>query len=132
MSSLFTKIIKNEIPSFKIYENDKVCAFLDAYPKQLGHTLIIPKIEIADFFELEASLIDEIMRVATMISNTLKLSVNCKKIALLVEGLEVPHAHLHLIPINEPGDICCGAKHFTTEDMVELQKQIITNLELQK
>ena len=99
MSSIFTRIVKGEIPAHKIAENDKYLAMLDIRPVNPGHTLVIPKEEIDYFFDLNDAQMSEIMVFAKKVAAALKKAVPCKKIGVIVAGLEVPHAHVHLIPI---------------------------------
>lgn len=101
MSSLFTKIIKGEIPSYKIAEDDNFLAFLDVNPNAKGHTLCVPKLEIDKIFDIEDELYIGLMQFSKKIAIALKKSVPCKRIGMAVVGLEVPHAHVHLIPLNE-------------------------------
>ena len=101
MSSIFTKIIKGEIPSYKIAEDDNFLAFLDVNPNAKGHTLCVPKLEIDKIFDIEDELYIGLMQFSKKIAIALKKSVPCKRIGMAVVGLEVPHAHVHLIPLNE-------------------------------
>lgn len=101
MSSIFTKIIKGEIPSYKIAEDDNFMAFLDVNPNAKGHTLCVPKLEIDKIFDIEDELYIGLMQFSKKIAIALKKSVPCKRIGMAVVGLEVPHAHVHLIPLNE-------------------------------
>lgn len=105
MPTLFTKIIEGEIPCFKIAENDKFLAFLDINPNSDGHTLVVPKIEVDYIFDLEDELLSEMILFAKSVAVKLKKSINCKRIGVSVIGLEVPHAHIHLIPINSIKDM---------------------------
>ncbi len=105
MSTIFKKIIDREIPCFLIHENDLFMAFLDVNPLVDGHTLVIPKVEIDYIFDLEDDLLAEMMVFAKEVSKLLKRSFDCKKVGIAVVGLEVPHAHIHLIPINSIRDM---------------------------
>jgi histidine triad (HIT) family protein len=105
MSTIFSKIIKNEIPSFKILEDKKHLAFLDAFPLKKGHILVIPKKEIDYIFDIESNEYLELWLFAKKISIAMKKVLKCKRIAIAVIGLEVPHAHIHLIPINSVEEI---------------------------
>lgn len=105
MASIFTKIIKGEIPCYKIAENDKFFAFLDINPLQAGHTLVIPKAEIDVFFDLSEELLSEILVFSKPIANAIKDYTLCERVGVSVIGLEVPHAHVHLIPINGMNDM---------------------------
>lgn len=105
MSSVFSKIIAGEIPCFKIEEDEKFLAFLDVSPLQVGHTLVIPKIEIDFIFDMDDELLGEMMIFAKKVAQKIKKSIPCKRIGVAVIGLEVPHAHIHLIPINKMSDM---------------------------
>ena len=101
MSSIFTKIINGEIPSYKIAEDDNFIAFLDVNPNAKGHTLCVPKQEIDKIFDLNEDLYLGLMQFSRKIAIALEKAVPCKRIGMAVIGLEVPHAHVHLIPLNE-------------------------------
>lgn len=103
--TLFTKIIKGEIPSFKIAENEKFYSFLDINPLVMGHTLVIPKIEVDKFLDMPDDYLSEILLFSKPIAEAIEKSFPCKRCGLSVVGLEVPHAHLHLIPLNHMDDI---------------------------
>ena len=105
MDTLFTKIIHGEIPCHNIYENDLFFSFLDINPISLGHTLVIPKKEIDVFFELEDELLSKILTFSKPISKAIEQAVDCNRIGIMVAGLEVPHAHLHLVPIHSTGEL---------------------------
>ena len=105
MATIFTRIVKGEIPCFKIAEDDKFLAFLDINPLSEGHTLVIPKLEIDYIFDIEDDLLREIMVFSKKVARAIDRSVTCKRVGIAVIGLEVPHAHIHLIPINDVGDI---------------------------
>lgn len=98
MSSIFTKIIKQEIPSYKIFEDALVYAFLDIRPIQKGHVLLVPKLEIDNFLDIESSLYLHLMKQAQMLSLAIQKATNCKRLGLIIAGYEVPHFHIHLIP----------------------------------
>jgi len=105
MASIFSKIVNGEIPSYKIAENDQFYAFLDINPLAKGHTLVIPKKETDYIFDLEDSNLAEMMVFAKKVGLAIEANIPCKRIGLAVLGLEVPHAHIHLIPINSVYDI---------------------------
>lgn len=105
MASIFTKIIKGEIPSYKIAENEKYFAFLDINPLKKGHSLVVPKVETDYIFDLDDDLLDDYLIFAKRIAKAIEKVVTCKRIGIAVLGLEVPHAHIHLIPIDDLGDI---------------------------
>ena len=105
MSSIFTKIVRKEIPSYKVHENDKFYAFLDINPLKKGHTLVIPKNEIDYIFDLESDEYQNLWSFAKIVANGMRKVINCKRISIVVMGLEVPHAHIHLIPLDNMNDI---------------------------
>ncbi len=103
--TIFSKIINGEIPCFKLAENDQFLSFLDINPLQLGHALVIPKIEIDYFFDLDDATIADMMVFSKRVARAIEMVVPCERIGVAVLGLEVPHAHVHLIPIHGIGDI---------------------------
>ncbi|MBI4646601.1 MAG: HIT family protein [Bacteroidia bacterium] len=105
MASIFSKIVKGEIPSYKIAENEKFYAFLDIYPLTKGHTLVVPKQEIDYYFDLDDKQIADINVFAKKVAIAIKRVIECERIGIVVVGLEVPHAHIHLIPLNSIYDI---------------------------
>jgi len=105
MASIFTKIIDSEIPSYKIAENDKFLAFLDVMPLSLGHTLVVPKQEIDYLYDLPDELLGELFIFSKKVAKKLEKAIDCQRIGVSVIGLEVPHAHVHLIPINNVSDM---------------------------
>ncbi len=105
MASIFSKIVTGEIPCHKISENTKFLAFLDVFPLVQGHVLVIPKKEIDYIFDMEDSDLAEMMVFAKHVAKGLKSAISCKRIGVAVIGLEVPHAHIHLVPMNTVGDI---------------------------
>ncbi len=105
MATIFTKIVNGEIPSYKIYEDEKFYAFLDINPLSKGHTLVIPKKEVDYIFDIDDSLLSELIVVSKMIAQAIEKAITCNRIGLMVIGLEVPHAHIHLIPIHNEGDM---------------------------
>lgn len=105
MDSIFTRIIKGEIPCYKILEDDQFIAFLDVRPVAKGHTLVVPKVEIDDFFELDDDLLRDMVVFAKRVAKGLSAAIPCRKVGISVIGLEVPHAHVHLIPLNEETDM---------------------------
>ena len=104
MSSIFSKIVSNEIPSYKVYENENFLAFLDINPLKKGHTLVIPKIEVDYIFDLESKEYQELWNFAKLVANGMKRVIKCERISIVVMGLEV-HAHIHLIPLDNMQDI---------------------------
>jgi len=105
MATLFTRIIQGEIPCHKIAENDKFIAFLDITPVAKGHTLVVPKMEVDYFFELNNDLLAEINLFAKEVASKLQRTIPCRRIGVAIIGLEVAHAHVHLIPLNTMADI---------------------------
>lgn len=105
MASIFTKIINGEIPSYKVAENDKFYAFLDISPLQKGHTLVVPKKEIDYFFDMEDEDLQEYICFAKKVAKAIKHAFPCKKVGMAVIGLEVRHAHVHLVPMHKEGDL---------------------------
>ncbi len=129
MSSIFTKIINGEIPCYKIAEDDNFLAFLDVNPNAKGHTLCIPKQEINKIFDIEDDLYLGLMAFSKKIAIALEKTVSCKRIGMAVIGLEVPHAHVHLIPLNEMDEMRFQNKvTLTKEEFEELAKAIQNNL----
>ena len=105
MVSIFSKIVNDEIPAYKVAENDDFLAFLDISPVAIGHTLVIPKKEIDYLFDLEDELYSGLQLFAKKVAIGFKKAVPCKKVGVLVLGLEVPHAHIHLIPMKSEADV---------------------------
>jgi len=129
LSSIFTKIIQGDIPCHKIAENEHFFSFLDIRPIAPGHTLIVPKVEIDRFFDLDNDLLSTIMPFAKPIATAIEAVVPCERVGLMVAGLEVPHAHLHLVPIQGIGDLSfANAKPATNDALAAMAKQIIAAL----
>jgi histidine triad (HIT) family protein len=129
MSSIFTKIINGEIPCYKIAEDENFLAFLDVNPNAKGHTLCIPKKEINKIFEMEDDLYIGLMQFSKKIAVALEKTVPCKRIGMAVVGLEVPHAHVHLIPLNEMDEMRFQNKVSLSKEQFEaLAASIKTNL----
>lgn len=105
MASIFTRIVQGEIPAYKIFEDDKFLVFLDAFPLAKGHTLVIPKEEIDYLFDLPDDLYVQMQLLSKRVAIALKKAVPCQRIGVAVLGLEVPHAHIHLVPMNTEADI---------------------------
>ena len=103
--SIFTKIIKGEIPCYKIAEDDRFIAFLDVFPIKKGHTLVVPKVQIDYLFDLDDSLLSDLMIFAKIVAQKMERAISCERIGIAVIGLEVPHAHIHLVPLDTIGDI---------------------------
>ena len=130
MASIFTKIIKGEIPSYKIAENDRFFAFLDIFPLREGHTLVIPKNEVDIFFDVDDSTLSEILLFAKPIAKAIEKSFDCDRCGLAVIGLEIPHAHLHLVPINSADDLNFTRPKLklSPDQLKQSQEKILANL----
>ncbi len=105
MATIFSKIVQGEIPCFKVAESDDFLAFLDIQPLAIGHVLVIPKIEVDYLFDMDDTLLAKMIIFSKDVANKIKQVVPCKKVGVAVIGLEVPHAHIHLVPINSISDI---------------------------
>jgi histidine triad (HIT) family protein len=105
MASIFSKIIAGEIPCYKVQENERFLAFLDIQPLRKGHVLVIPKVEVDNIFDIEDELLGDMMIFSKSVANRIQQNFDCKKVGVTVIGLEVPHAHIHLIPINSVADM---------------------------
>ena len=129
MSSIFTKIIKGEIPCYKIAENADFLAFLDVNPNAKGHTLCVPKQEVDKIFDLEDDLYLGLMQFSKKVAVALEKTIPCNRIGMAVIGLEVPHAHVHLIPLNEMDEMRFKNKvSMTKEEFEALAKEIHANM----
>ena len=130
MATIFTKIINGEIPSTKIAENENFYAFLDIRPTAKGHTLVIPKKEVDYIFDVDDNTLSEMILYSKKIAIALKKTIDCVKVGILVEGTEVPHAHIHLIPFQEGSQMCPSAPKikFTQQEMEKIAKEIKQNL----
>ncbi len=128
--TIFSKIIAGDIPSYKIAESELFFAFLDIDPLQKGHTLVVPKVEIDKVFDLPSNYLAEILVFAQPIAKAIETCFPCNRISMVTVGLEVPHAHLHLIPINEADDIYFGQPKLslTTEEFKAIQASILQHL----
>ncbi len=105
MATIFSRIVAGEIPCYKVAENERFFAFLDIAPLAKGHTLVIPKREVDYFYDLEDDELQEMIVFAKSIAKKIKATTGCKKVATVVLGLEVPHAHIHLVPMNTENDV---------------------------
>jgi histidine triad (HIT) family protein len=128
--TIFSKIIAGDIPSYKIAESELFFAFLDIAPLQKGHTLVVPKVEIDKVFDLPSNYLAEMLVFAQPIAKAIETCFPCNRISMVTVGLEVPHAHLHLIPINEANDIHFGQPKLslTTEEFKAIQASILQHL----
>ncbi len=129
MQDLFVKIINREIPAHIIWENDEFIAFLDISPIQIGHTLIVPKIQTDYIFDLEDTNYSKFFLVAKDVAKILKNKLNCKRIAILVEGFAVPHCHIHLIPLNSELDLKSQRKVLSNEKLTQIAQKLLKNLD---
>ncbi len=129
MASIFTKIINQDIPSYKIAEDERFYAFLDINPNAKGHTLVIPKKEVDKLFDLDSETYLSLMQFAQKVAKALEKTIPCNRIGMTVVGLEVPHAHVHLIPINRVSDINFTSRKLKMqhEDFVKLAEEIRNN-----
>ena len=130
MATIFSRIVKGEIPCYKIAEDEQFFAFMDINPVAVGHTLVIPKREDDYIFNLEDDEIGAMMVFAKKVAKAIEKAVPCKRIGVAVIGLEVPHAHIHLIPISQEGDMDFKKEHvhISEEEFRTVQKRIVENL----
>jgi histidine triad (HIT) family protein len=128
MSTIFSRIVSKEIPCFSVHENDEFLAFLDVNPLVKGHTLVIPKIEVDYIFDLDDELLQRMMVFSKDVARKLKDTFPCKKIGVSVVGLEVPHAHIHLIPINSIDDMNFSREKLklSQDELREIQSNILS------
>ena len=130
MTSIFTKIINGEIPCYKVAEDKNFIAFLDTNPNAKGHTLCIPKIEVDKLFDLDEDTYIQLMKFSRKVAMALEKTVSCKRVGVAVIGLEVPHVHVHLIPLNEMKEMTFSHKvSMTPEQFSALAKSIQNNLD---
>lgn len=130
MPTIFSRIISGEIPCHKIAEDDKYLAFLDIQPLVAGHVLVIPKVEVDYIFNLEDELLAGLMLFAKRIAPAIERAIPCKRIGVTVIGLEVPHTHIHLIPINDVGDMNFSKRKLNPsyDDLADVAVRITANL----
>ncbi|MCD7975945.1 MAG: HIT family protein [Tannerellaceae bacterium] len=126
MATIFSKIIAGEIPAHIIAENEEFFAFLDIHPVAPGHTLVVPKVEVDYIFDIDNEVLGRMMAFAKQVAAAQKATIPCKRIGLTVIGLEVPHAHIHLIPMNKESDIYFGKEKLspTQEELAEIAAKI--------
>ena len=130
MSTIFSKIIQGEIPSYRIAENDRFFAFLDIYPMVKGHVLVIPKTEVDKFFDLPDAFLTAWLLFAKPIAHAIEQAFPCERCGLSVIGLEVPHAHMHLLPINSSDDLNFTRPklQLSKDELAEVQQRILQHL----
>lgn len=130
MASLFTKIVNGEIPAYKVAEDENYLAFLDIFPVAKGHTLVIPKKEVDYLFDLDDELYTGLQLFAKKVAAGLKEAIPCEKVGVLVLGLEVPHAHIHLVPMQNEGDLLnfSEKKKFTPDEFKEITELIASKM----
>jgi histidine triad (HIT) family protein len=130
MGSIFSKIIAGEIPCYKIAENDHFFAFLDIFPQKEGHVLVVPKKEVDKIFDVDDQLLSEWLVFAKPIAKAIEKAFTCDRCGISVIGLEVPHAHMHLVPINSSDDLnfTRGKIKLSPEQLREVQQKILANL----
>jgi histidine triad (HIT) family protein len=123
METIFSKIIRGDLPGYKIYEDEYVCAFLDINPIQRGHVLVVPKVEVDQFFDIEEKMFDHMMHRVRYIAQVMKAQLHCERVCVFIEGFGIPHAHVHLVPANKPEDFDKShVYHATKEELEEVQK----------
>ena len=128
--TLFSKIIAGQIPSYKIAENEKFFAFLDIYPLVEGHVLVIPKIEVDKIFDVPDDYLSHILVFAKPIAKAIEKSFHCDRCGISVIGIEVPHAHVHLVPLNDADDLNFTRKKLklSPEELKQVQQKILANM----
>ncbi len=132
MASIFSKIVNGEIPAYKVAEDENFLAFLDIFPVAKGHTLVIPKKEVDYLFDLDDKMYLGLQLFAKKVAEGLKKAVPCVKVGILVLGLEVPHAHIHLVPMQSEADLLNFSKKqkFTPDEFKEITETISKNIQL--
>jgi len=129
MASIFTKIINGEIPSYKVAEDENNFAFLDIFPTAKGHTLVVPKLEVDNLFDLPEDRYLDLQKFARKVAKAIEKTISCNRVGVTVIGLDVPHAHIHLIPINKLSDISFEKEKLklTPEEFQQIAKDISAN-----
>jgi len=129
--TIFSRIIAGEIPSYKVAENELFYAFLDINPVAKGHTLVVPKQEVDYIFDQSDAMLASHMNFAKRVAQAIRKTIPCKKVGVCVMGLEVPHAHIHLMPLNEEGDMDFRKEHLklSAEEMQDICNKIAANFE---
>ncbi|OFY41707.1 MAG: HIT family hydrolase [Bacteroidetes bacterium GWF2_40_14] len=130
MTTIFTRIVNGEIPSYKVAENDRFYAFLDINPVAKGHTLVIPKEEIDYIFDMENKDLSALFAFAQIVARGIEAAIPCKRVGVAVLGLEVPHAHIHLIPLNSEGDMDFkkSKMKLDSQEMISIANAISANI----
>lgn len=130
MPSIFSRIVKGEIPSYKVAEDERFFAFLDINPMAKGHTLVIPKQEVDYIFDLDDDTLKDMVIFAKKVAKSIEKAIPCKRVGIMVVGLEVPHAHIHLIPINKESDMSLSNPRIKIEqfEFEEIAKKIRENI----
>lgn len=130
MATIFTKIVNGEIPSYKIFENEHFYSFLDISPMTKGHTLVIPKKEVDYLFDIDDTMLSEMIVLSKKIAKAIEKAVECTRVGVMVVGLEMPHAHIHLIPIQNEGDMNLSNKRIqlTKEEFDKIAEDIVSYL----
>lgn len=131
METIFTKIIKGEIPCYKIAEDEKFIAFLDISPIAEGHTLVVPKVQVDYIFNLDDSMLSELVLFAKRVAKAVEKNIPCLRIGVAVIGIDVPHTHIHLVPINQVGDLDFKKKRveLSSEQMKTIAEKISASFE---
>ncbi len=130
MPSIFSRIVKGEIPSYKVAKDESLFAFLDINPMAKGHTLVIPKQEVDYIFDLDDDILKDMVIFAKKVAKSIEKAIPCKRVGIMVVGLEVPHAHIHLIPINKESDMSLSNPRIKIEqfEFEEIAKKIRENI----
>jgi histidine triad (HIT) family protein len=130
MASIFSKIISGEIPSYKVAEDENYYAFLDIFPMAKGHTLVVPKVEVDYLFDLDPDILAGMTVFAQKVAKGIQATVACNRVGVAVLGLEVPHAHMHLVPINKESDLDFRREKLklSSEEFTEIARQIGENI----
>jgi histidine triad (HIT) family protein len=127
MSTLFSKIIAGEIPSYKIYEDEQIYAFLTIHPHTKGHTLVIPKIEVDHWDDVPEDYFNHMWRASQFIAKIMKAKLDCARVGIMVGGFEIPHTHIHLIPANDMHDLDIGRAYDATAEELEEMHALLTS-----
>ena len=130
MASIFTRIINGEIPCYKVAEDDRYYAFLDISPMAKGHTLVVPKVEVDYLFDLDPQVLAGMAIFAQKVAKGIEAAIPCKRVGVAVLGMEVPHAHIHLVPLNKESDLDFRREKlkFSPEEFADIAKAIAENI----